>query len=251
MERLALIAAVSVCSGCAFSPRGFDRGALTRSAHVARQEVTDAEIGRVLALRPQLQFPFRLAVWFRPPRAERWSSARSLSRADFRWRDEDREAVLAALRPLVASGILTEIAAIPDSVVTGDDLRAARLAGARHGADALLVVSGAGDVDRYNNWASVLYVTLVGLWIVPGSHAEGIFLASGSLWDVRNEFLYATAEAEGTSGKTGPAVLLEDEETILGAKRAALAALGKELSVRVRSLREPPGTSRPDPGSGD
>lgn len=251
MQRLALVAAVSLCSGCAFGPRGFDRGALTRSAHVAQQEVTDVEIGRVLALRPQLPSPFRLAVWFRPSRAERWSPSRPPPRLAFQWREEDREAVLAALRPLVASGFLAEITAIPDFVVTGDDLRAARLAAARHGVDAVLVVSGASDVDRYNNWASLLYVTFVGMWFVPGSHAEGIFLASASLWDVRNEFLYATAEAEGTSGKTAPVVLLEDEDMIAPAKRTALAALGRELFVRVRSLREPPGTSRPDRGSGD
>lgn len=252
MERFARIAALFLLSGCgAFGPRGFDRGALTRSAHVAQQEVTEAEIGRVLALRPQLPSPFRVAMWFRPARAERMSLPRGLPRPAFAWREEDREAVLAALRPLVASGILAEITVIPDSIVTGDDLRAARLAAARHGADAVLVVSGASDVDRYSNWAAVFYLTLIGCWIVPGSHAEGIFLASASLWDVRNEFLYATAEVEGTSGSTAPAAFLLEDEEVTSAKRTALAALGKELSVRVRSLREPLVAARVDPGSGD
>jgi hypothetical protein len=236
MKRIAPSTALLLLIGCAFSPRGFDRGELTRVARVEQQEVTDAEIARVLALRPQLTFPFRLAVWFRPPKAERWSRPR------FQWRDEDREAVLGALRPLVADGIVADVAAITDATVLGDDLRAARLAAARHGADAVLIVTGASDVDRYSRWPSLLYVTLVGLWVV-GTHSDGIFLASGSLWDVRNEFLYATAEAEGTLGRTRPALLLEDEEMIAGAKRTALTALANELGSRLRNLREAPPAS--------
>ncbi len=236
MNRVACaVALLPFFTGCAFSPRGFDRGELTRAARVEQREATDAEIARVLALRPQLPAPFKLAVWFRPPRTERWSQAR------FQWRDEDREAVLVALRPLVADGIVAEIAAIADTTVVGDDLRAARLAAARHGADAVMIVAGAAEVDRYNNLSALLYVTLVGLWVAPGSRADGIFLATGSLWDVRNEFLYATAEAEGVFGKTRPALLLNDGEMVAGAKRAAVAALAKELGARVRNLREAPG----------
>lgn len=62
MTRVARFGALSLVAGCAFSPRGFDRGALTRAARIEQAEVTDAEIARVLGLRPQLTFPFRLAV---------------------------------------------------------------------------------------------------------------------------------------------------------------------------------------------
>jgi hypothetical protein len=234
MKRVAAFSAVMLLGGCAFSPRGFDRGQLTRSARVEQQEVTDAEIARILAMRPQLTFPFKLAIWFRPPPVERYFRPR------FQWRGEDRETVLGALRPLVSEGFVAEIDAITDTTILGDDLRAARLAAARHSADAVLVITGASDVDRYSNWASLLYVTLVGLWVVPGTHADGIFLAAGSLWDVRNEFLYATAEAEGTFGRTRPALLLENEEMIAGAKRTAVTALAKELGARIRNLREAP-----------
>ncbi len=84
----------------------------------------------------------------------------------------------------------------------------------------------------------------IGLWVVPGSHADGVFLASGSLWDVRNEFLYASAEAEGMFGKTKPELLLENEEMIAAAKRSAIAALATELGARVRNLRETPAAAK-------
>jgi hypothetical protein len=235
VKRVAPFVALLLVAGCAsFSPRGFDRGALTRAARVEQPDVTDAEIARVLALRPQLTFPFRLAVWFRPPRTERWSGP------GFNWRDPDREMILSALGPLASDGVIAEIIPIADSTIVGDDLRAVRLAAARHAADAVLIITGASDVDRYSNAAAMLYVTLVGLWLVPGSHADGIFLATASLWDVRNEFLYMAAEAEGTFGMTRPALLLEGDEMVVGAKRVALAGLAKELGARVRNLREAP-----------
>jgi hypothetical protein len=235
MRSVGLLVAVLLSTACTMSPRGFDRGALTRAARVEAKEVTEADIARALELRPQLTFPFRLAVWFRPPRVEHeWREEH------LRWRDENRETVLGALRPLAAEGIVSEVVAITDSTIVGDDLRAARLAAARHGADALLVVGGASDVDRYSNPASVLYATIVGLWIVPGSRADGIFLATASLWDVRNEFLYATAEVEETSGKTRPFALLEEDEVVAVARRNAMGSIAKELANRVRSLREAP-----------
>jgi hypothetical protein len=61
---------------------------------------------------------------------------------------------------------------ITDSAVAGEDLRAARLAAARHGGDAVLVVTGASAPDHYSNWAALLYVTIVGVWVVPGSRVE-------------------------------------------------------------------------------
>jgi rhombotail lipoprotein len=233
MPRIACLTAVILLAGCTHS-RGFDRGELTRAARFEQQPPTDDEIARVLALRPQASFPLKLAVWLRPARTDRWRAPA------FQWRDDDREAVLGALHPLVADGVASELITVTDMTITGDDLRAARLAAARHGADAVLVVSGAADVDRYNNWASLLYLTIVGLWVSPGTRADGIFLVNASLWDVRNEFLYASAEAEGTHSRTAPALLLENADMVTDAKRSALASLAKELATRLRNLRHAP-----------
>jgi hypothetical protein len=133
-------------------------------------------------------------------------------------------------------GIASQVVAIADETISGTDLRAIRLAAARHGSDAVLVVSGAADVDRYNNASAALYVTLVGYWIVPGTNADALFLASGTLWDVRNEYLYLSAQAEATEARVGPGGWLEDAHVIAAAKKKALPALREELLKRMRSL---------------
>jgi hypothetical protein len=230
MRRVALSLILLLSTGCALAPRGFDQGVLSRATRVERLRVTEADIADALKLRPELPFPFRLAVWFRPPRTDRPSERR------LRWTDQDREVVLGVLRGLTRAGVVASVFAIPDSVLPGEDLRAVRLAAARQGGDAVLVLTGATDVDRYNHPSAVLYGTIFGLWVVPGTRADGICVAAGSLWDVRSGALYAAAEAEATSGETLPTMNLDDDSVIASAKVSALNALMQDLRVQVKKL---------------
>jgi hypothetical protein len=232
MRRAVLLLVLLLSAGCALRPRGFDHGRLVRAARVDRERATDAEIAGAIAGHPQISFPFKVAVWFRP--AGWWREFR------FHWSEEDREAVLDPLRTLTASGTIAQVIPLPDTVVTGDDVRAARLAAARHGAELVLVVTGATEVDRYHNAAAVLYCTVAGLWAVPGTHADGIFFATASLWDVQSGMLLLAVEAKSAFGATGPALLLSNEEVVVTAKRAAVAQLSDDLGVRIANLREPP-----------
>ena len=231
MRTLACLAALALLA-CA-SPRGFDRGALARELRPVAPAVTDEDIGKALATRPQLRSPFKLAVYFKPgPPMRRWGDyARP-----YQWTGTDKEALLSRLSPLVGPGGLSEVIPVSGGVVVGDDLKSIRLGAARYGADAVLVVSGAGQVDRYNNGWAGLYVTIVGAFIVPGTEADGLFVASAVLWDVRNEYLYASAEAEGTEHVSGPPSLVDDDRVLATARTRGAAALGAEVERRLRSL---------------
>lgn len=230
--RALLVLTLLLPAGCSFSSRGFDRGRLARTARVDRHAVSDADIAGAVALRPELGFPFRLGVWFRPPTPWQWSEHR------FYWRDEDRETVLAALEPLVRAGIATDVFAIPDAVFPGEGVRAARYAAARHGADAVLVVTGASAFDRHSNAASLLYPTIVGLWVAPGSVAEAICLATGSLWDVRSGYLYAAVESQATATQSVPIMHVDVDAVLSQARTAALTSLAQDLQSRLGNLRQ-------------
>jgi hypothetical protein len=91
---LALVVALLLFSSC--TPRGFDRVELTRATRVVQEVVTDAEIARVLALQPQLTFPFRS-----PSGSVR--RGRTACPASVHL-DEDREVVLGALARWSATG---------------------------------------------------------------------------------------------------------------------------------------------------
>ena len=110
------------------------------------------------------------------------------------------------------------------------------MAAARAGADAILIVNGVSDLDRYNNPLGFTYFLLITPFFVPGTEANGLFMVSASMWDVRNQYLYLSSEAEGSAKETRPAFFIEESRVIKTAKTDALSALLKELSGRLGNM---------------
>ena len=79
--------------GCA---RGFDRGALRdQLTHEGPAQISDADIQRALELRPQLTFPFRLAVYLQRDQVERRSYNDNVHNGSWRWEGGDKDSILA------------------------------------------------------------------------------------------------------------------------------------------------------------
>lgn len=220
--------------GCS---RGFDRGALRGQLnHESPAQISDSDIQKALELKPQLSFPFRLAVYLQRDKAERTAYGDSLRSLSWRWEGEDKDNILSVAEKLRAEGVVSDIFIIPPTRVAKDDLAGIRLAAAEHGADAVLVVNGITDVDRYNNFASFLYLTVVGLWLVPGTHTDSLFVLDGAMWDVKNQYLYLSVESEGLASKTGPQMILKDRDSVVEAKKRALQTFGPELEKRLLAV---------------
>jgi len=120
----------------------------------------------------------------------------------------------------------------------GTDRKAIRLAAARTGAHAVFVVSGAADIDRYNNALGPAYILLVTAFFVPGTVVDGLFMVHAAMWDVGNQFLYLGAEAEGAASKTAPAFFIAEKQVVKDAKRAALDSLATDVSGRLDRMKE-------------
>src|SRR5256885_5010663 len=217
--------------GCS---QGFDRGPIKERLAGAERQIDDDEIRAALALKPQLRFPLKVGIVFvedeRPDRSDRRA-------VPFRWTEQDRESVLAASETLRAKGVVSDPFVVSSDVVAGNDLRHLRLAAAKHGADAVLVVKGATQMDRYANPLALLNLTIVGGFLAPGSHRDALFSARCALWDVGNEFLYLTARSEGEAKRQGPTFLIEDEPALDAAKEDALRGINAELVRRLASLK--------------
>lgn len=208
-------------TACA-SSRGFDRGGM-RSQISGQNQVTEEEIGKVLDLKPQLALPFRLAIYFAPPSSGgRWN-----------WVGEDKDLLLGIGAELKKKGVVSEVMVINDALVEGVDNKAIRMAAARAGADAVLVVNGASDIDRYNNFLAYSYFLLITPFFIPGTEADGLFMVNASMWDVRNRFLYLSSESEGTAKEIKPVVYIDERGIITAAKTTALKALQAELVTRL------------------
>jgi hypothetical protein len=246
MQMFIVVLTLVALSGCT-SSRGFDRGALQEDVRrfeslvpgqAKKQpdspQVTDDDIKRALELKPQITFPIKVGVYLN----ESWR----YGVGKWRWSGEDKGAILAWGSKLKNSGIVSEMLVISNATVTTadtkpfPDVKAIRLAAAQHGADAVLVVKGVADVDRYNNPLAVLYLTLIGAFILPGTHVDALFMMNGALFDVRNEYLYLTAEAESLEKSLGPGATIQDKEVIEAAKKKALEHFGEEYINRMISI---------------
>ena len=192
--------------------------------------MTEEDIKKALELKPQLPAPFKLAVFFAPPKSG-WRYGSSWT-----WTGEDKDVLLQMKADLIKKNILSDMFVLPDSIFEGTDNRAIRLAAARAGADAVLIVNGVSSVDRYNNGWGGTYILIITPFFVPGTIADGLVMINAVMWDVRNQYLYLSAEAEGTAKQTKPAFFINENHLINDARLNAVAALRKELLMRLDAM---------------
>lgn len=225
---LALIMTVS--AGCA-SSHGFNRAAMLEALHV---DLMPDQNNRPLANQEsRLSPPFRLGVFFVDLNIP---AGQSTSKVE--WLSTDRGQLLHELTPLRNEQILTDAFVLMDASLQGEDILGIRQAGARYGADMLLVVRGAAAIDRYNNRYAWLYPTLIGAYLAPGTESDALVMTTGALWAVRSEWQIPIQTAEGVSRLIGPAVFVEDNAALKEAKERAIQALGMRIVDLLRRLTE-------------
>jgi hypothetical protein len=198
----------------------------------------DLSVEEIEQLSPQLRLPARIAV--APPEPE-WPAFRG---APGTWTPEEIAAIEAWEPPLRAAGVASELLVLPEALVLPCEptdvhcrLESLRKATARVHADALLLLRLVTDTDDYLNPASVLYLSLVGLWLAPGSHSDALTIAEGVLLDHRNGFLYAFARGEGERRVVRPLAYVDSESVVQASRVAALRSLGEALVAEAGALR--------------
>lgn len=223
---LALI--VTVLSGCA-SSQGFDRPAIRTALHI--DPTTDQN--SQLIMDPALDFalPFRLGVFFADHDFPDRPSLRKVE-----WLSADRDQLLGLLVPLRDEGILADTIVLMDATLRADNIHMIRQAGARYGADAVLIVDGAAAIDRYHNRYAWWYPTLIGAYLAPGTESAALVMVTGTLRAVRSEWQIPIQTAEGISKLVGPAVFVEDNAALKEAKKQAIPALDMRIADQLRLL---------------
>jgi rhombotail lipoprotein len=222
-KRCGLVILLGLC-GCVTSS-GFNRNLLEERLHVEAAKVTDDVIKQIQTLKPQLHFPCRIAVALRA------------GSGDWRWTAKDRQVMEGWAKELRQQGIASDVIFMSAMFMQGDTLRDLRASAAKYGADALLVIKGTAATDSWMNPAALFNLTVVGGFVVPGSHRDSLFLLEGGVVDVNNAFLYASMQAEGEGHTVAPTFIIEEKDAIERAKQQALTAFGPELLLRLRNLR--------------
>jgi rhombotail lipoprotein len=220
LKKLAFLVPAFLC-GCA---NGFDRAALQERLNDGSIQITDTAIAEARAVRPQLRIPCRVAVFLKPGNSE------------WRWTHEDRTMLEQWATTLVHEGIASQVFHLPEMLTGKGELPELRLAAAKCGADVLLLIHGAAQTDCYKNPASVFNLTVLGGYVVPGSHCDALFMMEGCLLDVDNGYIYTAAQAEGEGRIIRPSFVIEDADAIARAKTKAIDAFGLEMLQHLRNL---------------
>jgi hypothetical protein len=227
VKRIFILSAILLITGCATS-RGFNREALRNQLN-GKSNVSDIEINQKLAKKAQLPKPFKVGIYFQEP-------VQKGEEKLWNWADADKQKILSTVEKFKKNGEISKVFMISPAVAAGTDLKSLRLAAAQHGADALIVVSAVNDVDQYTTEWAWTYVALFPALFVPASVSDILFISRAVMWDVRNEFLYLTAESEVLSNRKYPAVFRQDRKQTQDAKNDSLTGLQTELEKRLTNL---------------
>lgn len=233
MKKILLTIVLISIFSCATSS-GFNRKEL-RSKLNPKVQVTEESIRKALTVKPQLPKPFKLAVYFYEPTSKNSINHYS-NRNKWSWTYEDKKIFTKELSKLVGRGEVSKIIILNDALVDGEGRKAIRLAAARTGSDAVLILNGISDIDRYNNDLGISYILLVTTLFVPASELDALVMLNASMWDVRNDYLYLSADSEHKEHQTAPAYFIDTKKTISLSKSKALKVLEEEVFTGISNM---------------
>src|SRR5262245_2869421 len=127
-------------AGCA--SKGFNRGELIEQVGVIKPKYHDKEIKDAFAKKSNLPKPFKHGVYFKSPHKTKGMDG------EWRWTEQDKALLEEIGKELKSEGIVSDVFPILGTLVADEDLKSLRLVAAKHHADALLIVGGAGQIDR-------------------------------------------------------------------------------------------------------
>ncbi len=216
--------------GCA---SGFNRVEMQSALRAANPVFSSSKVEQIEELEPQIALPFSLAV------------SQPLGSSVGDWNSDEISEIRSWADPLSEAGVASQVNVIPASLLRGDcwqshgscTVEPFREAAARLGADVLLLMTESSDTDPYVNPLSILNLTIIGMWVAPGHHRDALTMIEGLLIDNRNEYLYATAQAEGESSQVRPLAYTYDDSVRRNARLAALQSFGREFIIQVSQLK--------------
>lgn len=108
---------------------------------------------------------------------------------------------------------------------------------AQQGADTLLLVRGASQMEGGLNAKALSYIALVPMFFVEGNNVQSSFVTQAVLWDVRKPFVHLGVETEGDWSMERPLVFRQKERALTKSKEESLHSLSRKLNSEMNHLR--------------
>ena len=164
------------------------------------------------------------------------------------WDDTDKRMVSSYADSLVKEGGISEYFFIPEENMPIQDLKTTMKKAAEDKADALLIVRGVINVNKYMNPFGILDPTIIGALILPGSNMDVTILVHLDLWNLKNQKLLISLKADSIQRDTGTTLFIRTnsvntENAVNDVKIDSLRMLLIDFKKKFASIRfqsEPP-----------
>jgi hypothetical protein len=191
------------------------------------------EVDRLLALKPYAPVPARVVLYEVP------GNGPSAIESPLKWialRKATGEAMRAALAD---TGVFSQVDFLPEILLpSGDpsDLKMVRIAAARAQADGVLIfTTEAGYEYEPNGWA-ILYPTIIGLALAPGSTRTSLCVSKAILLDVHTGYIYSVVESYAQDSVTAPIAVLDPEQLEYDVRLQVIDKLAAAVAAKARNL---------------
>lgn len=195
--------------------------------------ITDKNIKDTLKLKPQLPKKFKLGIYFAG------FHQRAYGEPSIRWTPVDKKDFENLESEFLKTGRISEVVIINQATVSDHNIKSIRLAAAQHGLDAIMIITGAKEVkERANNYAWT-YLAILPIYFVNGLKSDALVISRATMWDVRNQYLYLTAEAEDTVTKYHTLLGSQSakEKASEEAKKKSLVLLKNEIKKQFSIIK--------------
>lgn len=155
---------------------------------------------------------------------------------DWRLTAYDRGKIAGWAKRLQRERIVDSLLLMSSLVSTGNSLAEIRQAAQRHGASTVLVLQGEGQQRESWNPLALTYLTILGYYIFPGSHAESVFVLRGALLDVQTGKSLLEIETEGKDSRFAPGAWLDSHNNRRTAQKRAVRRFGKKFDAQINAL---------------
>lgn len=183
--------------------------------------ISDAQIRRTAANRPELPENFKLAVYFKE------ADEKTKSPQDWKWTQKDKDLILNSIQSNKAK--VGKVFELIDLGSEKDDAKALRLMAAQQGADGLLIIQGLSEVDTNANGLAFSYLALAPAFFVNGNEIEGTFVSQALLWNVHEPFVHVGVQNEGEYTHSRPLAFRQIPRVIRKSKEESLEGLSEKL----------------------
>ena len=224
---LLLLSTTILITSCATS-RGINRDNLKRELD-EKTSINESQINQAQSTKAKLPKPFKVAIFFQEP------SNSEIERIEWSWSDSDKERIQKTVDTFKSNGEISGSFILNSK---SSDVKTLKKTAAKQGADALLVISGVNDLDKYNTDLGWTYAFVLPTLFVPATVSDIIFISRAVMWDVKYDFSYLTAESESLINRRYPAVFRTDKKQNIEAKEESIKGLQEELVKRINSLTQ-------------